>query len=355
MRIRAFLLLPLLLLGLNGCKKENKAAQSLANVGSKTATSLANYYKSLAENTEHEPVLEIFYERINRHPEQFGSQASFGTENQKIFEQRVLFLRHREQMAQSLASFYDALQKLSSYNASTDINKSVDNLTASLNQISADPPITTASTSTSATASTSTSATASTSRILKPVINGLVEWKQTHSIVRGVKTIQLTLNGIKKLLDKETIDYNIITDRYYTLLIGSRKNTLSQLCTPNQVKPKGTEGIAAYLIKTQSMNLQFLLQQVPELQGLPWNPQAVKDPATKCAMVEYLNVTLATLKMKSQTTPETLSKSLQELINQHEKFLQKQPLTLTDVLADQEQAQIYIDLLKKLRTKKNTQ
>lgn len=346
------MLLSLLFLGLSGCNKENKAAQSLANVGSKTATSLANYYKSLAEDTEQEPVLEIFYERINRRPEQFGSQASFGTENQKIFEQRVLFLRHREQMAQSLASFYDALQKLSSYNASTDLNKSVDNLTASLNQISAEPTSTTPSTSTSATASTSK---LSLSNILKPVINGLVELKQTHSIDRGIKTIQLTLKGIKELLDKETIDYNIITDRYYTLLIGSRTNTLDQLCTPNQVKPKGTEGIAEYLIKTQSMNLQFLLQQIPELQGLPWNPQAVKDPATKCAMGQYLNVTLATLKMKSQTTPATLSKSLQELINQHEKFLQKQPLTLTDVLADQEQAQIYIELLKKLRTQKNTQ
>lgn len=88
---------------------------------------------------------------------------------------------------------------------------------------------------------------------------------------------------------------------------------------------------------------------------MPWNPQAVEDPTTKCAMVQYLNVTLATLKMKSQTTPENLSKSLQELLNQHEKFLQKQPLTLTDVLADQEQAQLYVDLLKKLRTQKNTQ
>lgn len=331
LRIRAFLLLPLLVLGLSGCKpKENEEAQSLASSGSTTAATLASYYESLAENVEQQPELEIFYRGINSLP-------ALTLQDQKQFEQQALALHHREQMAQRLEAFYKALQNLSSYNASADLNKSVDNLTASFNQISADPPIAPASTS-----------KISPSDIFKPVIDGLVAWKQTRSIERGIKTIQPTLLGVKELVDEETSVYQIITARHYKLLVGNQATPTYQLCTPSQVTP---EGIAEYLIKTQSLNLQFLLKQIPELQGLPWNPQAVKDPVTKCAMVRSLNLTLATLEINSQQAPQNLSKSLQALVEEHKKFLQKQPLTLTNILAYQEQAQVYIDLLKKLRTK----
>ncbi|MDF5733684.1 MAG: hypothetical protein PUP92_38365 [Rhizonema sp. PD38] len=332
LRTRLFLLLPLLLVGLSGCKpKENVAGQSLANTGSKTAGTLASYYESLAEDVNQQPELEIFYRGIQK-----PTLPDFQPQDYTILEQEALALRHRAKMAHDLESVYVALQNLSSYNASTEVNKSVDNLTGSLKQISTEPKI----------------FGVNTSDVLKPVLNGLVEWKRSRSIEKGVKTIQPTLIGIKKLVDEEKGLYTIITDRRYTMLIGNRATTPDQLCIAKTV---GTVGVADYLIKTQSMSLQFLLQQIPELKELPWNSQAVKDPATKCAIVRSLNLTLTTLESKSKDTPTELSNSLQELIEQHKKFLQKQPLTLTDVLAYQEQAQIYLDLLNKFRTKKNTQ
>lgn len=317
-RALVFLCLMALLMMVIGCgPRDREAGQSLAAAGGKTAETMAAYYDSLAVDADRQPDLEIFYRHVNSLPD-------FGSGDQQILARQAASLRHRAAMCRSLEAIYAALGKLSSYDSSKEVKQSVDGLTGSLKQITSEPP-----------QLFGTSA----SSVVTPIINGLVTWRQSSDIDKAAATVRPTLDGIRILLAGETPAYLLITRRHYVLIGGDHPPAPTH----------ATTGVAEHLLQSQSMNLQFFLTDVPEVQGLPWSDAPVQDTMTKDAMQRVLNAQLSRLETKSEATPSQLGDALQALATQHDKFAQKQQLTLETVLSYQEQAQTYIDLLTKLR------
>lgn len=321
---RSYVLLLLLSVCLVNCHSEEQliASQNLAKVGSKTAASMADYYESLTDIVSRQPELEIFYQSINPVlPKR--SQDDFA-----LLDQQRAALQRRAQLARDLQTFYDALQKLSAYKGGENVGKAVENLTNSLTLITSEPPRLFG---------------ADLSVTLTPVINSIVSWKQSRDSKQAIVAMQITLNGLERLVKSEKDLYNrIILDRYFTLLNGN--------VSPNGAG--GTRGIAQYLLASHSVTIDFLLQQLPELQELPWNTGPVQDPIIKNAMQTILANHLSSLEVKAKGAADNVADSLQELTIEHQKLLDGRPLTLATVLSYQEQVQDYVDLWHKFKPKK---
>lgn len=311
----------ILTLWLVNCSSDSRlaAGQNLAKVGSKSAATMAAYYESLADMVSRQAALEVFYQSINKLP-------PLGQPDAALLDQQRAALLRRAQLARALQGFYDALQKLTAYKTGDNIGKAVDNLTTSVTLITSEPPKLFG---------------ADASVTLKPVISNIVTWKQTRDSRRAVAAIQTTLIGLEQLVNTEKEGYNgIILDRYFTLLNG------------NHLSSNGQQGIAHYLLTNHSMTLDFLLQQVPELQGLPWNTGPVQDGAIKVAMQRVLTSHLTLLETKAKASAQNVVNSLQELTIEHQKLLDGRPLSLATVLSYQQQVQDYLDLWRKYTPKK---
>ncbi|MBC8153231.1 MAG: hypothetical protein H7Z72_10000 [Bacteroidetes bacterium] len=302
------------------CSTDQQLAdsQNLAKVGSKSAASMAAYYESLADMVSRQPELEIFYQAINPALPKLA-QTDFD-----LLDQQRAALQRRTQLARDLQGFYEALQKLTAYKTGENVGKAVDNLTNSLTLITNEPPRLFG---------------VDLSVTLTPVISSIVGWKQSRDSKQAIVAMQITLNGLERLVNSEKDIYNrIILDRYFTLLNGNVNG--------------GTKGIASYLLTSQSVTIDFLLQQLPELQALPWSTGPVQDAVIKTAMQRVLANHLSALETKAKGTAQNVADSLQELTIEHQKLLDGRPLTLATVLGYQGQVQDYIDLWRKFRPKK---
>lgn len=301
-----------------GSDEQLVASQNLAKAGSKSAQSMAAYYESLTDMVSRQPTLEIFYQSINPALPKL-SQTDFD-----LLDQQRAALQRRAQLARDLQGFYDALQKLAAYKTGDNVAKAVDNLTTSLTLITSEPPRLFG---------------VDLSVTLTPVITSIVNWKRSRDSKQALVAMQITLNGLERLVNSEKDIYNrIILDRYFTLLNGNASGS--------------TKGIADYLLASQSLTITFLLQQLPELQQLPWATGPVQDPVIKATMQRILANQLSALEVKAKGAAQHVADSLQELTIEHQKLLDGRPLTLATVLGYQEQVQDYIDLWRKFNPRK---
>lgn len=307
-------LLPLWLVSCNS-DQQLAATQKLAKTGSQSAATMAAYYESLADIVSRQPALEIFYQTINPSLPRL-TQPDFDL----LDPQRVALLR-RAKLAHDLQALYDALQKLSAYKTSDNVDKAVDNLTNSLALIEAEPPRLFG---------------ADLPTILKPAITSIANWRRSRNSQQAIRALQTTLQGMEQLVNSEADIYGLIQDRYFNLLKGKG----------------GTTGIAVYLLVNQSMTIDFLLQQLPELRGLPWSSSPVQDPLVKTAMQGILLNHLSALETKSKGAAQAVANALKELTIEQQKLLDGSPLSLVTVLGYQQQVQTYIDLWRKYAAQK---
>jgi hypothetical protein len=166
----------------------NKDGQKLADSGLAVANSLANYYDTLDQQVDDLVEVEAFSDVLR------GLTSSDSQSYQQEMQQTKEALQRRARLARQLASTYQSLKDLSSYDASGEVSSSFDKLGEALAGI---PPLKSLSASASATAPVDPS------QLVSKGAGLVASWKQSRDIEKAVNGVTETLDGLTKLFGHE--------------------------------------------------------------------------------------------------------------------------------------------------------
>ena len=107
-------------------------------------------------------------------------------------------------------------------------------------------------------------------------------------------------------------------------------------------------GVAAYVQSKQGLSPQYTLRSIPELSSLPFGG-TVSDPTLSLAASENLRSDLQAVKDDHAQAAAALVASLNELSQEHDQALKKQPVTLSRVMELREPAEEWLRLLKAIK------
>jgi hypothetical protein len=277
------------------------AGTALAKAGADTASTLAGYYNSLAQDTVDTWEMEAFYDSIQGIP--------FDDNSQKLYQDRIDALNRRAQMAGDLCALYTALAQLASYDASTEVGDAALRLSKDLKSIPIVP-----------------GSGVDASALVKSVAGDLASWKQSRDMVKGSRLIVETLEKIERIFQSEVGAYkSIAKDRGLTLA-----------------------NVLEYLIQKNMVITTSLLQKVPESLGLSLSPVPTDERTTK-AVVQLARVRLARISLLSSSAADSTDHTLLLLIQNHRNFQAKKQLSISEVLAGLQRAQTYLDDISRLK------
>lgn len=296
------IILVILLKGLTGCA-DPKGGVELATVGAKCASSLADYYDSLAQDTLDTWEMEAFIRTIRG--------MEFDQKDAALFQGQLDALKSRASMARNLASSYDALKNLASYDASKEVKEAATNLAGAINSIPDLPK-----------------SNIVPSGLFGQVAADLVSLKQSRDIRQGSKLLLEIVEKISELFNKETPAYKGISQE--------RKNKINT--------------VIVFLIREKRVAAWRLLK-VPDTLGLSWTQESAPvDETTQKALINVAKVRVERLALLSANAADDIGLTLDRFIENQKRFLQKQPLGLDQILAALKKAQSYLDEITKLRT-----
>ncbi len=304
----ALLLWVIVISSLTGCDKSAEGVE-LAKAGQSTAETMANYYESLIQDTYDTWDYESFLIGKDKQP---GEQLPPSVSGADLYTKRIEELNKRVKLAKNLASTYEALQELSSYDASGEVSKSVGELADSIGGLGVFPK-----------------AAINPTSLFQMAAKDLIDWKKSKDIRKGSALILQVLQRLYDLFDKES--------RAYKSIVNEKGEQVTILME--------------YLIGKEKVTSLGLLQRVPESFGLKLigADTAVKEPDVKEALKEMTNVRGKRIADMSARAADGIKQSIAVLIANHNQLEQKQGLTLSGLLQGLEKARAYIDEVNKLR------
>lgn len=304
-----FLILVIGLATLTSCDNRKEALE-LAKTGANTAETMAKYYESLIQDTYDVWDMEAFL--LQADIREGETAPTFSSTQQARLLKRVEELNKRVKLARRLASTYNALQELASYDASGEVGKSVGSLADSIKSLGVIP-----------------GAGVIPSSIFGMVAEDLTKWKQSKDIRKGSVLILQAIEKLHELFQKESEVYISIPEE----------------------KGNKIRRMVEYLIKKEKVTSLPLLQKVPESLGLKLvgADTPVKDEQTKNALIEIAKVRGQRNAQLSAMAADAIEQSLEKLANNHRKLQNKEGLSLGELKEAFERAKAYIDAINKQR------
>jgi hypothetical protein len=292
-----------------GCGNQSEALE-LAKAGAGTADTMAKYYETLIQDTYDTWDMEAFL--LSTDVEAGESAPPISAAERTILMKRVEELNKRIRLARHLASTYNALQELSAYDASGEVEKSAGNLAESIVSLK---PL--------------SSGGVDPSKIVGMVAGDITSWKQTKDIRKGSELILEAIEKLHELFEKESEVYKSIPEE----------------------KGQKMVRVLTYLIQKEKVTSLPLLQKVPDSLGLKLigSDTPVKDDQTKNALIEIVKVRGQRNTQLSAMAADGITQALETLASNHRKLQNKNGLSLTDITAAVERANAYIDAISKLK------
>jgi hypothetical protein len=240
-----FLLWAVVISSLIGCDNREEALE-LAKAGKEASDTMAKYYETLIQDTYDIWDLEAFrvYSDVEEGTTLSSKQQEEFRKSTDKLRDTTEELNKRLKLAQQLASTYNALQELASYNASGEVKKSVEGLADSINGLGLIP-----------------GAEVVPSSIFGMAAEDLTKWKQSKDIRKGSALIVQTIEKLQELFRKEAEAYRSIPEE----------------------KSNKIASALEYLITKEKATSLPLVQKVPESLGLKLveADKPVKDEQTK--------------------------------------------------------------------------
>jgi hypothetical protein len=299
-------LLAFCIVGMTSCD-DRATGEELAKAGMSAANNLANYYESLAQDTLDTWEMEAFLSSLR--------QVSFDATQQKPLQEQIDALKSRARLARALASTYGALQQLSSYDASAEMKGAAEKLAQEVKAIPVLPK-----------------STVDPSSLFGSLAGDIAAWRQSGDIRKGSKLLLEADENILKLFKSEKEACDSIPEE--------RGNKIA--------------AVIEHLIKKKMVVSWSLLQKETDALNLPWvsAQEPVEDNVTIEAMIELARVRMKRLAFISASAGDSISQSLESLIENHKSFQDKKGLNLEGMLTLVQKAQSYLDEISKLRTEK---
>lgn len=321
-----------------GC--DRKAAGDVALLGLETSKTLTLFYETLAKTTNDTWDMELYWiaqvktstggaatpapspcvrtstPAPNAAPPGGASRAAslnFTDEDIADLKERVDALNSRVAMAKQMVDMYTALKDYAAYDSGAQIEAAATKLSGALQALVPLPGI-------------------DPSAIVGGVAGDLARWNQFRSLKEKTR-ISMELNAkIKELFQRESTAYTFIM----------RDNSTT------------ATAVAQELINNEMVLPWVLLDNVPATFGVKWatvtNNAPPKDPNLKCGFIDILRRRNDRLGENAKNATENMGKALDNLIAEQQKFLNKKPLSLSNVSAFLGRAKFYLDEIEKQKT-----
>ncbi len=305
-RVAAIMMVVSLMAAVHGCV-DRATGDRLVESGKTAARTLAKYYDSLAQDTIDIWEMEAFNASLRGLP--------FDENQQKLLQEQIEAINHRVLLANRLASAYDALQQLSSYDASAEVKGAAQKLSQVINAIPVLPK-----------------SNVIPSAIMGSMAGDIAAWQQSQDINKASRLMTEVLERILKLFDSEMDAYKSIA--------RERGNKVGI--------------VIEYLIQKKMVVTWPLLEKSTEALGLSWasGKKPLEDEQTIKAMIELLRVRINRLALLSANAADSTSQSMALLIANHKNLQNNKALSLNEMLAPIQKAESYLDEMAKLRTGK---
>ena len=308
-----------LLLSLSAGCGDRSEAEKLAKSGVVTANNLADYYDSLARDTLDIWEMQAFYDALpaDSLTAAQSKQLQMSAAQESLLQLRISALNRRARLARRLASSYNALLQLASYNASADLEGAAKGLGGELRGDFPSMP----------------GSSLVASSFFGTIIGDLAGLEQSRDSKKITRVLLDAVTKLKGMFEKEEEAYKSIErDR------GSLFNDVTR-----------------YLIEHKLVIAWPLARKVPDSLGLEWaSPSTpVEDPKTIAALIQVAKARTLRLAMLSSAAAGSTDQSLALLLDGHRRILASQPLSPDQILEAVQKAQAYLDDIAKLRGVKN--
>jgi hypothetical protein len=314
-----FLLWAVVISSLIGCDNREEALE-LAKAGKEASDTMAKYYETLIQDTYDIWDLEAFrvYSDVEEGTTLSSKQQEEFRKSTDKLRDTTEELNKRLKLAQQLASTYNALQELASYNASGEVKKSVEGLADSIKGLGLIP-----------------GAEVVPSSIFGMAAEDLTKWKQSKDIRKGSALIVQTIEKLQELFRKEAEAYRSIPEE----------------------KSNKIASALEYLITKEKATSLPLVQKVPESLGLKLveADKPVKDEQTKNALIGIVTVRGERNAQMSALAASAIEKSLEELAKNHRQLQNKEGLNLGEIKEKVERAKAYIDAINEAKKENKKQ
>lgn len=293
--------------------------KKLADAGITSGEKIAEFYDSLAQDAVDTIEFESYLSIEN------GTPINESARNN--FEETIIAIRKRGQMARRLASSYRSLKDLASYDAGGAVKESATNLADSLKGLPILP-----------------GSSVIPSNIIGMLAEDIMDWKHSGDIRKGSKLLLLTLVKIKELMEKEKEAYESISEE--------RGNKAGRIIE-SLIKRERVTSLPLLQKVPKSLNLQLIKADEPikckndnsEEDKLCQN---FKDSLAEIAKVQFYRLSIA-----SSGAASSALITLDGLIESHNSFGKEKGRGISQALAGIERLQAYLDEIKKLRQPSN--
>ncbi len=302
LQIAKCLALIFVLVTISGCADQATGVK-LADAGSMTANTLADFYKSLILDRLDTLEIAVFTNALD------GGTIDETRRLQELAFREVAALQHREQLAHQMTSTYDALKNLSSYDASGEVKQAVQNLVGQLMKTPAlrgpvDP-----------------------SSLFGSLAGEVAAWQQSRDIRKGIELLLSNLEKFAVLFEREKPAYNSIAKERGDLIVQVYQRVL---------------------IARGQLQLWPEVREMVDKLDLP---TSVSDPQTAEAYKQLVQVRVRRIWVLSENAADNTGQAISQLVSSHRSFANGKGANLSEIIAFLKKAQSYLDEIAKLRKK----
>lgn len=296
------------------CDNRTEALE-LAKEGRSTALAIVKFYDSLIQDTRDTWELEVFL--LNSNITESEDDELVLSETQKgLLRTRMEEIQKRAKLARTLAATYTALEKFASYDARGEIEGSVTNLASSISGLGVIP------------LPTAEGNKIDPSKIFGMIAGDIAAWKQSKDLREGSVLIEATIRKTQVLFYLEKAAYQYIASERGRKI----KRSLTQCI---KKKNCSSSPLKSYLIQ---MNL---------------NPddvdKASEDRQTMFGILGIVTTRNEEISRKYVSAADGIDQSLNGLAENHQKFQNKEGLSLGEIKQGIERASEYLKAIEEIR------
>jgi hypothetical protein len=341
------LLAVLVLCSLTSCGGREEAI-ALADAGIETATSLAQFYEALAQKVTETYKGQVYLGVLR------GAPVNEDTLRGARSVTRSLKLRAKA--ARDLAALYGSLKKLSSYNASEEVQNEATGLVKDLLSLPGLNPL------------------VDPSSIASKILGGVAGEKQSRDIRRAVNLAYQILQTIQGVFQAESAVKDANGDPVLTatdedgnpLPVGQQGQQLNLYANVVLARNLVTANVIEELIRSKAVVGWPILENYPQTLGLPFSdlgkkaiecpPKTANNTPEETRKIAECEGVIAVLKsqmrgerLSAGSASDNLLEALRELSKAHNDLLHKQGISLKQWQFFLNEAQSYVDELQKLK------